>query len=45
MRRRGSVKSAHAYTADAKRTAAIYSELHANIQDKVNEAGVEPVAL
>jgi small-conductance mechanosensitive channel len=31
----------NAYTADAHRMAAIYSELHANIQDKFNEAGVE----
>jgi len=31
--------------ADASRTAAIYSELHANIQDKFNETGVEAVAL
>ena len=31
----------NAYTADASRMAEIYSELHANIQDKFNEAGVE----
>jgi len=31
----------NAYTADSHRIAAIYSELHQNIQDKFNEAGVE----
>ncbi len=31
----------NAYTLSAKRMAGIYSELHANIQDKFNEAGVE----
>ena len=31
----------NAYTAEANRMAAIYSELHQNIQDKFNEAGVE----
>jgi len=31
----------NAYTRDAQRMAVIYSELHQNIQDKFNEAGVE----
>ena len=31
----------NAYTADAHTMAATYSQLHANIQDKFNEAGVE----
>jgi small-conductance mechanosensitive channel len=31
----------NAYTAEANRMAAIYSELHENIQDKFNEGGVE----
>ena len=31
----------NAYTNESKRMAAIYSELHQNIQDKFNEAGIE----
>lgn len=31
----------NAYTREASRQAALYSELHANIQEKFNEAGVE----